>query len=105
MALTPPASCSPDGNACEAAAQEIRMMTEEPEIGKIYEGKVVKNMAFGAFVQFLPGQEGLVHISELADRRVNKVEDIVQEGDNVRVKLIGIDDQGRVKLSVKQAKD
>ncbi len=94
---------SPDSAACEAAASVIRGMTEEPEAGKIYEGTVVKIMAFGAFVEFLPGRDGLVHISELAPHRVNKVEDVVKEGDKIKVKCLGVDDQGRVKLSRKQA--
>ncbi len=94
---------SPDSAACEAAAGVIRGMTEEPEPGRIYEGTVVKVMAFGAFVQFLPGKEGLVHISELAPKRVNKVEDVVKEGDKILVKFLGFDDHGRVKLSRKQA--
>ncbi len=94
---------SPDSAACEAAAGIIRGMTEEPEAGKVYEGTVVKIMAFGAFVKFLPGRDGLVHISELAPHRVNKVEDVVKEGDRIKVKCLGVDDQGRVKLSRKQA--
>jgi len=94
---------SPDSKACEAAAEVIRGLTEEPEEGKIYEGTVVKIMDFGAFVQFLPGRDGLVHISELAPHRVNKVEDVVKEGDKVKVKFIGIDDRGKIKLSRKQA--
>jgi len=94
---------SPDSAACEAAAEVIRGMTEEPEAGRIYEGTVVKIMDFGAFVQFLPGKEGLVHISELAPHRVNKVEDVIKEGDKILVKFIGLDNQGRIKLSRKQA--
>lgn len=94
---------SPDSAACEAAAGIIRGMTEEPEAGKIYEGTVVKIMAFGAFVEFMPGRDGLVHISELAPHRVNRVEDVVKEGDKITVKCLGVDDQGRVKLSRKQA--
>ncbi|MCM8776880.1 MAG: polyribonucleotide nucleotidyltransferase [Candidatus Omnitrophica bacterium] len=94
---------SPDSQACEEAADVIRALTEEPEPGKIYEGKVVKIMSFGAFVQFLPGKEGLVHISELAPYRVNKVEDVIKEGDTIPVKFLGFDEQGRAKLSRKQA--
>lgn len=93
---------SPDSRACEDAAEMIRAMTEEPEPGRIYEGKVVKTMSFGAFVQFLPGKEGLVHISELAPHRVNKVEDVIKEGDTISVKFLGFDEQGRAKLSRKQ---
>lgn len=94
---------SPDSRACEEAAEEIRALTEEPEPGRIYEGKVVKIMSFGAFVQFLPGKEGLVHISELAPYRVNRVEDVIKEGDIISVKFLGFDEQGRAKLSRKQA--
>ncbi|HOL22677.1 MAG TPA: polyribonucleotide nucleotidyltransferase, partial [bacterium] len=94
---------SPDSRACEEAADMIRALTEEPEPGRIYEGKVVKIMSFGAFVQFLPGKEGLVHISELAPHRVNRVEDVIKEGDIIPVKFLGFDEQGRAKLSRKQA--
>jgi polyribonucleotide nucleotidyltransferase len=94
---------SPDSEKCEAAADIIRGMTEEPEPGKIYEGTVVKIIAIGAFVEFMPGKQGLVHISELAPHRVNKVEDVVKEGDKITVKFLGLDDQGRVKLSRKKA--
>ncbi|HNS31903.1 MAG TPA: polyribonucleotide nucleotidyltransferase [bacterium] len=92
-----------DCKACEAAADIIKGLTEEPETGRIYEGTVVKIMEFGAFVQFLPGKDGLVHISELAPHRVKKVEDIVKVGDKIKVKFIGMDDKGKVKLSRKQA--
>mgnify|MGYP001198639283 CR=1 FL=1 len=92
-----------DCKACEAAADIIKGLTEEPEVGRIYEGTVVKIMEFGAFVQFLPGKDGLVHISELAPQRVKKVEDVVKVGDKVKVKFIGMDDRGKVKLSRKQA--
>ena len=71
-------------------------------MGKIYKGKVVKIMEFGAFVNFLGKQDGLVHISELADKRVAKVADVVKEGDEVSVKVVGFD-RGKVKLSMKQA--
>ncbi|HAD81671.1 MAG: polyribonucleotide nucleotidyltransferase [Candidatus Edwardsbacteria bacterium RIFOXYD12_FULL_50_11] len=88
----------------EACYEKIKWMTAEPEIGKIYQAKVVKIMNFGAFVEFMPGQEGLVHISELDKKRVEKVEDVVQEGQQIVVKLIKIDsDTGKVSLSRKQA--
>ena len=74
------------------------------EVGKIYTGKVVKIMEFGAFVNFLGKQDGLVHISELAAKRVEKVSDVVKEGDEVKVKVLGFD-KGKVKLSIKQALD
>ena len=77
-------------------------MFNSAELNKIYSGKVMKIMEFGAFVNFLGKQDGLVHISELADKRVAKVTDVVKEGDEVKVKVIGFD-RGKVKLSMKQA--
>ena len=94
-----------EGAGGEEALRRIEAIIEEPEIGKIYEGPVKSVTAFGAFVEILPGRDGLVHISELEYRRVEKVEDVVQEGDIMRVKLIGIDNQGRVKLSRKALLD
>ncbi|MGH7557383.1 MAG: polyribonucleotide nucleotidyltransferase [Gemmatimonadota bacterium] len=85
----------------EEALRRIEQIIEEPEIGKIYEGPVKSITAFGAFVEILPGRDGLVHISELEHHRVEKVEDVTSEGEMMRVKLIGIDNQGRVKLSRK----
>ena len=73
----------------------------EPEIGEIYDGKVVKVMDFGAFVNFFGPKDGLVHISELAAQRVGKTSDVVKEGDTVKVKLLGFDDRGKVRLSMK----
>ena len=90
-----------DESAAEAAINEIKNITAEPEIGVIYTGKVVKTVDFGAFVNFLGARDGLVHISELRPERVEKTTDIVNEGDQVKVKLIGIDDRGKVKLSMK----
>ena len=78
-------------------------MTKEITVGEIYQGTVVSIKEFGAFVEVLPGKDGLVHISELADARVNKVEDVVKNGDVIWVKCIGVDDKGRVKLSRKAA--
>ena len=77
----------------------------EPEVGKIYEGKVVKTMDFGAFVNFMGSRDGLVHISQLKPERVEKTTDVVNEGDIVKVKVIAIDDRGKVKLSLKDAFD
>lgn len=94
---------SQNSRACEDASEMIRAITEDPEPGKIYEGKVVKIMSFGAFVQFLPGKEGFVHISELAPYRIHRVEDVIKEGDIIPVKFLGFDEQGRAKLSRKQA--
>jgi polyribonucleotide nucleotidyltransferase len=92
-----------DRKQAEAATNEIAKMTEEPEIGKIYQGKVRKILEFGAFVEFLPGQDGLVHISKFVSSRLNKVEDVVSLGDIIPVKLIEIDEQGRFDLSAKAA--
>jgi polyribonucleotide nucleotidyltransferase len=94
------ASNSPEST--KQAIEAIEKMIEEPEIDKIYKGKVVKIMDFGAFVEFLPQTDGLVHISELTDKYVEKVKDVVKEGDEVIVKVIGIDELGRIKLSIKQ---
>ncbi len=91
-----------DGAAIEAAIKIIRGLTDEPEVGKVYEGKVVKTVDFGAFVNFMGSKDGLVHISELADHRVGKTTDIVNEGDMVKVLLIGFDDRGKIKLSMKR---
>ena len=94
-----------DKSAAEKAMKIIEGIVGDPEIGTIYEGKVTKLMTFGAFVEFLPGKEGLVHISKMADKRVEKVEDVVAEGDIVKVKLIEIDRQGRLNLSMKDVKE
>jgi polyribonucleotide nucleotidyltransferase len=91
-----------DQSQGEAAIEWIRSITAEPEVGVIYKGKVVKIMDFGAFVNFLGPRDGLVHISELAPQRVRTVDDVVKEGDEVRVKVIGVDDRGKVKLSMKR---
>jgi len=85
----------------QKALDMIRYLTEEVEIGKVYKGRVTKVVNFGAFVEILPGQEGLVHISELTPYRVNAVSDIVKEGDEIEVKVIGIDNKGRINLSKK----
>ena len=88
--------------ACIAAARKrIEDITLEPEVGKIYEGKVVKVMDFGAFVNFMGARDGLVHVSMMADYRVNKPSDLVKEGDKVKVKVMGFDDRGKVRLSMK----
>lgn len=95
---------SNDSESIQKALVWVKSLVEEPEVGKIYEGKVVKIMDFGAFVNIMPGIDGMVHISQLADKRVEKVTDIVKEGDTVKVKLIGIDDRGRLTLSMKEAR-
>ncbi|TVR83823.1 MAG: polyribonucleotide nucleotidyltransferase [Rhodospirillales bacterium] len=90
-----------DERSADAAIEWIRGIAAEPEVGAIYTGRVVKTVDFGAFVNFLGSRDGLVHISELAPQRVGKVTDVVQVGDTVKVKLIGIDDRGKVKLSMR----
>ncbi len=95
---------SPDKAKIEAAKQWIADIVEEPEVGKIYRDKpVVSVMDFGAFVQIMPGKDGLVHVSEMKDERVNKPSDVVKEGDKVTVKLLAIDERGRLQLSMKAA--
>lgn len=94
---------SADGEALKKAIDIINKLTEAPEVGKIYTGKVKRIMPFGAFVEILPGQEGLVHVSEMSDQYVKNVEDIVKLGDEFPVKLVEIDDQNRLNLSRKQA--
>jgi len=96
---------SPDKKSIDATREWIEMLTAEPEVGKIYENcKIVKMMDFGIFVEIMPGTEGLVHVSEMADERTNHPGDLVKEGDLVKVKLVAIDDRGRLVLSMKQAK-
>jgi polyribonucleotide nucleotidyltransferase len=90
-------------DAMKMAVDEVNLISAEVEEGEIYEGPVTGITAFGAFVQVLPGKDGLVHISELADCRVNKVEDVCKMGDIMRVKCLGVDDRGRVKLSRREA--
>jgi polyribonucleotide nucleotidyltransferase len=92
---------SSSGTSIAAALKWIKSIVSEPEIGEIYDGKVVKVVDFGAFVNFFGNRDGLVHVSELAPRRVNKVTDVVNEGDAVKVKLIGFDNRGKVRLSMK----
>ena len=94
---------SPDASANDKAVKLVHQVTDDAEVGKIYIGTVKRIMNFGAFVEILPGIEGLVHISQLENRRVNKVEDVVNIGDEVKVKCIEIDAQGRVNLSRKAA--
>jgi len=93
-----------DGLALKAAVAKIEEITAEAEIGAIYEGKVVRIVDFGAFVNFLPGKDGLVHISQIADERVNAVTDYLKEGEMVKVKCLDVDQRGRIKLSIKEAK-
>ncbi len=96
---------SPDGASIEAAIKWIKNITDDPEVGAIYENvPVVSVLDFGAFVQIMPGKDGLVHVSEISDERANKPSDVLKEGDLVTVKLLAIDERGRLQLSMKQAK-
>ncbi|UQZ91288.1 polyribonucleotide nucleotidyltransferase [Deltaproteobacteria bacterium Smac51] len=90
---------APTAEKAEAAVSAVRRYTQEPEVDKIYHGRVVKIMDFGAFVEILPGTDGLVHISQLAPERVQRVTDVVKEGDMIDVKVLGIDKQGKIRLS------
>jgi len=92
---------SSDGAKIKAAINWIKSIASDPEIGQVYDGTVVKTMEFGAFVNFFGSRDGLVHISQLAKGRVNKTTDVVKEGDKVKVKLLGFDDRGKVKLSMR----
>ena len=90
---------APTAEKAEAAVEAVRRYTQEPEVDKIYHGRVVKIMDFGAFVEILPGTDGLVHISQLSSERVQRVTDVVKEGDMIDVKVLGIDKQGKIRLS------
>jgi polyribonucleotide nucleotidyltransferase len=90
-----------EASKIKAAVDWIKSITQEPEIGQIYDGKVVKIVDFGAFVNFFGAKDGLVHVSQIASQRVNKVSDVLQEGQIVKVKLLGFDDRGKVRLSMK----
>ncbi|MBN8982545.1 MAG: polyribonucleotide nucleotidyltransferase, partial [Rhizobiales bacterium] len=92
---------SANGDSIRAAIKWIKSITSDPEVGQIYDGTVVKVMEFGAFVNFFGPKDGLVHISQLAANRVQKTSDVVKEGDKVKVKLLGLDDRGKVRLSMK----
>jgi polyribonucleotide nucleotidyltransferase len=92
---------SADGKSIEAAIKWIKSIVSEAEVGMIYDGTVVKIMEFGAFVNFFGAKDGLVHISELAAARVQKVSDVVKEGDKVKVKFLGQDERGKIRLSMK----
>ncbi len=92
---------SPDNQSSEAALDWIKNIVAEPEVGVIYQGKVVKVVDFGAFVNFIGNRDGLLHISELSKKRVEKVTDVVNEGDLVWVKVLALDDRGKIRLSIK----
>jgi polyribonucleotide nucleotidyltransferase len=95
------ACVSPEGG--EAALKRIKDLTADVEVGKVYEGTVLRLLDFGAIVQLLPGRDGLLHISQIAKERVNQVSDYVKEGQVVRVKVLEADDKGRLRLSMKAA--
>ncbi|MDB5439915.1 MAG: polyribonucleotide nucleotidyltransferase, partial [Caulobacteraceae bacterium] len=90
-----------DGAKIQAAMDWIKALTSEPEVGQIYTGKVVKVVDFGAFVNFFGPKDGLVHVSQISRDRVARPQDVLQEGQVVKVKLIGFDDRGKTKLSMK----
>jgi polyribonucleotide nucleotidyltransferase len=90
-----------DADRAEAAKLKVEALTEEVRVGKVYEGRVTSVKDFGAFIEILPGRDGLCHISELDDKFVDKVENVCKVGDTIQVKVIAIDDQDRVKLSRK----
>jgi polyribonucleotide nucleotidyltransferase len=92
---------SSSGDSIKAAINWIKSIASDPEVGQVYDGTVVKVMDFGAFVNFFGSRDGLVHISQLAQRRVQKTTDVVKEGDKVKVKLLGFDERGKVRLSMK----
>ena len=94
---------APNQVSGEKAMNWIKSIVMDPEVGKVYEGKVMKIMEFGAFVEFTPGKQGLVHISKLDKKRVDRVEDVVKVGDVIKVKLMEVDREGRYNLSKKDA--
>ena len=94
---------SVNADACNVARKRIEDITAEVEVGRIYDGTVLRLLDFGAIVQLMPGKDGLLHISQIAKERVNQVSDYVKEGQSVRVKVIEADDKGRVRLSMKAA--
>ena len=95
---------SADGEALQKALAIINGLTATPEVGRIYDGTVRKVVDFGAFVEILPGTDGLLHISQLADERVSSVTDVVKEGDEIPVKVLEVDRQGKIRLSLKEAR-
>ena len=92
-----------DGDSAEQAMERIKLITAEAEVGKLYQGKVSRIADFGAFVTILPGKDGLVHISQIKEERVEKVRDELNEGDEITVKVLEVDRQGRIRLSMKEA--
>jgi polyribonucleotide nucleotidyltransferase len=93
---------APDGEALRKAVALVESVTSEAEVGAIYEGKVIKIVDFGAFINILPGKDGLVHISQISDERVETISDFLTEGQTVKVKVLDVDNRGRIKLSMKE---
>jgi polyribonucleotide nucleotidyltransferase len=96
---------SADGVAMEKAIAAIQAITAEPEIGRIYDGVVRKIVEFGAFVEIMPGTDGLLHISQLSKERVRRVEDVLHEGDEIKVKVLDVDRSGKIRLSLREAQE
>src|SRR5208282_1920570 len=94
---------SADGTAMEKAISMIQAITAEPEIGKIYHGTVRKIVEFGAFVEIMPGTDGLLHISQISNERIRRVEDVLHEGDEINVKVLDVDRSGKIRLSMREA--
>ena len=94
---------SSDTAAMEKAISMIQAITAEPEIGKIYHGKVRKIVEFGAFVEIMPGTDGLLHISQISSERIRRVEDVLHEGDEINVKVLDVDRSGKIRLSLREA--
>jgi len=96
---------SSDSNAMQRAIDAIQAITAEPEVGRIYRGKVRKIVEFGAFVEILPGTDGLLHISQISNERIRRVEDVLHEGDEVNVKVLDVDRSGKIRLSMREAQE
>ena len=94
---------SADGTAMEKAISMIQAITAEPEVGKIYHGTVRKIVEFGAFVEIMPGTDGLLHISQISNERIRRVEDVLHEGDEINVKVLDVDRSGKIRLSMREA--
>ncbi len=94
---------SADGVAMEKAISMIQAITAEPEVGKIYHGTVRKIVEFGAFVEIMPGTDGLLHISQISNERIRRVEDVLHEGDEINVKVLDVDRSGKIRLSMREA--
>jgi polyribonucleotide nucleotidyltransferase len=96
---------SADGAAIDKAIAAIQAITAEPEVGRIYKGRVRKVVEFGAFVEIMPGTDGLLHISQLSNERVRSVEDVVHEGDEINVKVLEVGRDGKIRLSLREAQE